>query len=43
MTRILVVEDELGIAMPLEDDLKSEGYEVEVVGDGVTATRRARE
>ncbi len=43
MTRILVVEDEPGIAMPLEDDLKSEGYEVEVVGDGESATRRARE
>ncbi len=43
MTRILVVEDEPGIAMPLEDDLKSEGYEVEVVGDGESATRRARQ
>ncbi len=43
MTRILVVEDEPGIALGLEDDLKIEGYEVEVAGDGVTALRRARE
>jgi DNA-binding response OmpR family regulator len=43
MTRILVVEDEPGIAMGLEDDLKLEGYQVQVVGDGETAIRRARE
>ena len=43
MTRILVVEDEPGIALGLEDDLKIEGYEVEVAGDGITALRRARE
>ena len=43
MTRILVVEDEPGIALGLEDDLKMEGYDVEVVGDGTTAARRARE
>jgi len=43
MTRILVVEDEASIALALEDDLKKEGYEVEVVGDGDTASRRARE
>ena len=43
MTRILVVEDEPGIALGLGDDLKMEGYEVEVVGDGVAASRRARE
>ena len=42
MTRILVVEDEPGIALGLEDDLRMEGYEVEVAGDGVTAARRAR-
>jgi DNA-binding response OmpR family regulator len=41
--RILVVEDEPGIALGLEDDLKTEGYDVEVVGDGVNALRRARE
>jgi two-component system alkaline phosphatase synthesis response regulator PhoP len=43
MTRILIVEDEPGIALGLEDDLKMEGYQVEVAGDGVTALRRARE
>jgi len=43
MTRILVVEDEPGIALGLEDDLKLEGYDVEVIADGVLASRRARE
>jgi len=43
MTHILVVEDEPGIALGLEDDLKMEGYEVEVIGDGAVACRRARE
>ncbi len=43
MIRILVVEDEPGIALGLGDDLRLEGYAVEVVGDGVTASRRARE
>ena len=43
MTRILVVEDEVNIALALEDDLKKEGYEVEVARDGETASRRARE
>jgi DNA-binding response OmpR family regulator len=42
MIRILVVEDESGIALGLEDDLTMEGYDVEVVGDGVTAYRQAR-
>jgi DNA-binding response OmpR family regulator len=43
MTRILVVEDEPGIALGLEDDLRMEGWDVEVAGDGVAATKRARE
>ena len=43
MTRILVVEDEPGIALGLEDDLRMEGYDVDVVGDGISASRRARE
>src|SRR5439155_23825045 len=43
MPRILVVEDEPPIASALEDDLKLEGYEVEVVRDGDTESRRARE
>lgn len=43
MTRILVVEDEPGIAMALEDDLRSEGYEVEVLQDGAAASRHVCE
>ncbi len=43
MPRILVVEDEPGIALGLEDDLKLEGYDVEVARDGEAATRLARE
>jgi DNA-binding response OmpR family regulator len=43
MTRILLVEDEPGIALGLEDDLKLEGYEVAVAADGVTAIRLGRE
>jgi two-component system alkaline phosphatase synthesis response regulator PhoP len=42
MTRILVVEDEPGIALGLEDDLKLEGYDVEVIADGAVASQRAR-
>lgn len=41
MARILVVEDEPDIALGLEDDLKRQGYEVETVGDGESALRRA--
>jgi len=43
MPRVLIVEDEPDIALGLEDDLKMEGYSVQVVGDGVTAVQRARE
>ena len=43
MTRILVVEDEPAIAFGLEADLTAEGYAVEVVADGETAVKRARE
>jgi len=43
MARILVVEDEPDLLLGLEDDLKLEGYEVEVARDGETASRRARE
>jgi DNA-binding response OmpR family regulator len=43
MTRILVVEDEPGIALGLRDDLILEGYDVEVAEDGETASRRAME
>ena len=43
MTRILVIEDEPGIALGLETDLRLEGYEVEIARDGETGLRRARE
>ena len=43
MTRILIVEDEPGIALALEDDLSLEGYRVEVIQDGLSAVKRARE
>jgi two-component system alkaline phosphatase synthesis response regulator PhoP len=42
MPKILIVEDEPGIAFGLESDLQTEGYEVAVVGDGAEAVRRAR-
>ena len=43
MTRLLVVEDDEGIALGLEDDLRIEGYDVVVAGDGDAAIRLARE
>ena len=43
MTTILVVEDERGIALGLEEDLTLEGYAVEIARDGEEALRRARE
>ena len=42
MTKILVVEDEPGIALGLKNELTVEGYVVEVVGDGQAAVERAR-
>jgi DNA-binding response OmpR family regulator len=36
------VEDDTDLAFSLEDDLKVEGYEVEVARDGDTASRRGR-
>src|SRR5436305_414659 len=42
MARILVVEDEPGIAMGLEDDLTLEGYEVAVASDGTSGSKMAR-
>ena len=43
MPRILIVEDEPDIALGLEDDLRVDGYGVEIAGDGLTALRKARE
>jgi two-component system alkaline phosphatase synthesis response regulator PhoP len=42
MSRLLVVEDEPGIAFALETDLRSEGYDVDVVTTGDEALKRAR-
>jgi DNA-binding response OmpR family regulator len=42
MTKILVVEDEPGIALGLKNELTTEGYAVEVVTDGQAAVERAR-
>jgi two-component system alkaline phosphatase synthesis response regulator PhoP len=42
MTRILIVEDEPGIAFALEADLKMEGYVPVIVGSGDDALRLAR-
>ena len=41
--RVLIVEDEPGIAMALEDELTHLGYEVEVVGDGQAAVDEGRD
>src|SRR6267143_736839 len=43
MAKVLVAEDEPGIALGLEDTLRLEGYQVEVVTTGTTASRRALE
>ena len=43
MTRILVVEDEPGIALGLEDDLRLEGWDVELAADGVAGAKLARD
>lgn len=43
MSRILVVEDEQDLAIGLADDLRVEGYEVEVASDGETAALKAKE
>ncbi len=41
MNRVLVVEDEPTIAAGLEDNLRMEGYSVDVVDDGAAAENRA--
>ena len=43
MAKVLVAEDEPGIALGLEDTLRLEGYQVEVVTTGTSASRRALE
>jgi DNA-binding response OmpR family regulator len=43
MARILVVEDEPVLAICLANDLKLEGYEVELVRDGETAAEKGQQ
>ena len=43
MARILIVEDDRAIGCALEDDLRLEGYSVELVTDGEAAVARARQ
>jgi two-component system alkaline phosphatase synthesis response regulator PhoP len=43
MSKILIVEDDPAIGCALEDDLRLEGYGVELVTDGEAALARARE
>lgn len=43
MARILIVEDNRDIALGLELDLRDEGYQPEVVSDGLEAVRRGKE
>ena len=43
MKRVLVVEDEPGIALVLEDSLRLEGHDVEVIANGLAASERACE
>ena len=43
MSRILIVEDDAAIAIALEDDLRLEGYDVEVARDGEAAIKCGRE
>lgn len=42
MAKILIVEDEPGIAFGLETDLQAEGYEVMLASDGIEAILRTR-
>lgn len=43
MSRILIVEDDTAITVALEDDLRLEGYVVDVATDGEAAVKAARE
>ena len=40
MSRIMIVEDEMSLAEPLGFLLQREGFDVDIVGDGVTALNK---
>jgi len=42
MKRVLIIEDEPGLQVTLEDRLKAEGYEVTVKGDGIRGEEEAK-
>jgi len=42
MSRVLIIEDEPGVRMTLEDRLTAEGYDVECCGDGITGEKTAK-
>lgn len=41
MKKVLIIEDELGIQIILEDRLVTEGYEVTIIGDGIDGENEA--
>ena len=41
--KILIIEDEAGIVLALEDRFKGEGYEVESARDGISGEKKALE
>jgi two-component system alkaline phosphatase synthesis response regulator PhoP len=43
MTKILIIEDDKDIALGLEEDLTSHGFQVEAVGDGEKALHLSKE
>lgn len=43
MTRILIIEDEPGVQITLEDRLRAEGYETEIQEDGLSGEKEALE
>ena len=43
MNKVLIIEDEEGLQITLEDRLKAEGYEVTIKGDGISGEQEAME
>ncbi|MDC7236291.1 MAG: response regulator transcription factor [Sphaerochaetaceae bacterium] len=42
MKKILIIEDELGVQITLEDRLEAEGYQIVVKGDGISGEEEAK-